>query len=515
MKPQSSVLGGGDPKQANLQEQIRLKAYFLSKANPAASPEENWVQAQRKILAEHERKRGTDFPGWLSFLLMSLLVLVLVVLAERARTYMETTDFYLQHPVIGSILYYWSIVVAAVVIVKVCHQQPSISQGLKWMADGLVQMGEGKTRWDWIKILGGPTLFGAIAGVASFLYNQSNQSLTKMLATEKEREQIMNSYISDMTSMLKNAKWNKFTHDSRLAISTRTLNTLEGLQKDGLRQGITLRFASRVFPDFICLESDYLEREPELHHQIMSAQNERCLWPSNISLYKIRLKHFHIDETNDLYRGMLKSADLRRADLSDSQLLRADLHNADLRHANLSGTFFSPLTDLRNANFENADIDKATFDGTDIRNTHHVETNRIRRFLAWIFLKAGINPKTIDRSQILSHLVGESTLTNSFILTSFETINLTLNPLYLKKERLPLEWVQRNNGEPAQICSLKNQGKISFQNPTYQRVVKAKPDDSTQLSVYSTTLESGYLPSKDEVIRFVSKFDKEYGCKPL
>ena len=520
MRSQSNNVGGRDNKNADLQERIRLKAYFLSNDNPAGSPEENWTQAENLIVSENQRKRGADLPGWLSFLLLSLAVLGLAVLAEVAHKNIETTDFYLQHPVLGSILYYWSIVVAAIIIIKLCHIKPSISHGLRWMADGLIQIGEGKTRWDWVKILGGPTLFGAIAGVASFMFNQSNQSLTKMLATEKEREQIMNSYISDMTSMLANNKWIKFTHDSRLAISTRTLNTLEGLQKDGLRQGIALRFASRVFPDFICLNSDYLEDEP-MRHQIMTGQDERCRWPSNISLHKIRLQHFHIDETNDLYRGMLRYADLRRANLSESHLLRADLWGADLRHANLSATFYSPLTDLRKVNFENANIDQATFDGTDIGNTEIVETNLRRRFLNWVFLRAGINPDVINRSPVLLWLVGPPSHKNSITLTSFETINLKRNPLYLSKERLPKEWVEREGEEPARICSLIDQGKIKLESLDYQKVVgldyketPIKNGSLPLLSPYSTEYESGFIPSKTEREYFVSMFDEVYGCKP-
>lgn len=509
-----------------VEERIRQKAYFLSQQDPSKSPEANWTQAEDEVLVFGKQKQDRALPGWLWFFVLASLVLALVVIADLIRKNLEATDVYVRNPSMTNFLYYWGIVLLTIFLFKTFCRTPVISNGFSWLADGLIQIGDGKTSWDWIKILGGPTLFGAIAGVVSFMYNQSNQSLSKLLATEKEREQIMNSFVSDMTSLLSRKKWIGLTHDSRLAISTRTLNTLESLQHDGPRQGIAFRFASRVFPDFICLNSEYQEDEPK-QYKIMHEQDPNCKWPSNISLQKVQLQSFDIVESNDFYRGTFRFADLRWANLSDSDLQRADLEGADLSNANLAKSRFSPLTNLVEANFHGADINGALFDGTDVRQAKVVETNVIRQLMGWVLSKIGVDPDIIEKNKILLFLAGNENKRNSLLEARFKRITFTRNPEYVNqtKDLLPKEWDKPGPGstERSSVCTLIEQGRVSFDGGAYQLIKNQNADSDSkdhpkgiplEPSPYSTPLGPSDLISDTDKKTFDRKFYLKYNCAP-
>jgi uncharacterized protein YjbI with pentapeptide repeats len=344
-----------------------------------------------------------------------------------------------------------------------------------------------------------------LVGVGGYILNESNQSLTKVLASRRENEELMKSYIQDMAAILSAKKWIEFNQDQRVAISTRTLNTLEALENDPLRQGIVFRFATRVFPDFICLNSKYDARERR-PHAITTTENQLCNWPKNVSLSGIALNGLRIDDTNSIYRGTLKEAVMHRANLADSDFTLADLQHADLQDADLQSSRFSALTILNNTNLKGAKLDGAIFDGTDLSNTKSIPVPD--------------NRKTRSES-FLEH-------------AQFKKITLTLHPNFTKPSEMkwnpmwpfPSSLGKKGNSELSKLCQLIIvDKKIEFNDLAYLSYYYIARSEKKEkkiypISPYPVDYDSPIIGSRVEVtpdyrISFRNEFFKKYGCHPF
>ena len=191
-----------------------------------------------------------------------------------------------------------------------------------------------KNIWDWLNLVGGPALLGIIASIISFFVTQSNQETASMLQDRKERQQILNDYVREMTSLIKSQPYSSMNVELKTAISTRTLNALEDLKDDHLRQGYVLRFAVRAFPDFSCTEEEIAQKVSDPTRKLS------CPMPPNIDIRGIQLSNFRRSRNSkipsDLFLGTdLRDANLKKVYLEDSRLSNVNLQGADLSEAYL------------------------------------------------------------------------------------------------------------------------------------------------------------------------------------
>lgn len=211
-----------------------------------------------------------------------------------------------------------------------------------------------KNIWDWLTLIGGTTLIGIVASIISFFVTQSNQDSASMLQDRKERQQILNDYIREMTSLVKSQSYNNMTPELKTAISTRTLNALEDLSKDHVRQGYILRFAVRSFPGFTC------------HEEEMADPRRSCPMPSNIAIRDIQLVNFRRLKNSKVPRGLFEGADLTGANLKNLVLEDSLLTSANLTNANLSKAYLTDVS-LESAKLDGADLSEAVLVKTNLK----------------------------------------------------------------------------------------------------------------------------------------------------
>ncbi|MCP9841656.1 pentapeptide repeat-containing protein [Synechococcus sp. J7-Johnson] len=459
---------------------IQERAYALSKEKPENSDFENWIQAEHEL-----RNTARPHKTYTSLIILCVAAAIFITVSAGIRQWLVQDDTYRQYPLFADIWYYTIVWIIAVLAIALYSKVPWTRHSWRHVSEKILGLGDERSAWDWIKLLGAPSLFAMTAGVLSYAFNNSNQGLSRILAGAKEREAIMNAYIQDMSSIVEKKRWIYLNQDQRIAIATRTHNTLEALENDSLRQGIVFRFASRVFPDYTCLESVYSVNEPP-HRPIKEAEDINCYWPTNISLKNIYLDGLRIDDTNSIYRGVLKGANLTGAKLSNSNLSKADLGKTNLTRSKLNESVFSPVTNLMAADFDSADINGSKFDGTRL--------DKVRNFSR----------------------------------ASYTYISFTRHPAYLDKKAFPSQFREGRPNKPAYLCQLIEQGRVLF--------LPDNPITSDNMSPYSAKLEpmkfkdpqdSGKQKNPVEPMRkqeletkseydknFDSKFNKNFGCLP-
>lgn len=257
------------------------------------------------------------------------------------------------------LVFYGLVVLLVLVLIKVIPSSSSCARAISWPFSsirGLLPKPE--KPWDWLEIIGGTTLLGILASVISFLVTQSTQENALRLQNDKERQQLLTDYMKDMTQLIKGASYANMGDELKVAISSRTLNTLEALEGDGSRQGYALRFASRAFPNFTCPQND----------------DKVCQLPSNISLHGISLKGYNIEKSNTSPQELLVEADLVDADLEGSDFAGANLSGAKMAGAILSRARFGSETVFnRTTQFANAKLDGAEFLGSDLSKVRDLQ----------------------------------------------------------------------------------------------------------------------------------------------
>ena len=182
---------------------------------------------------------------------------------------------------------------------------------------------ETKTLWDWMELFIIP-LF--LAGGAFYL-NRSERITDRGIATDRQKEEALQTYINQMADLLLKEKMRTSENgEVRNVARTRTLSVLRGL--DNTRKGTVLKF---------------------------------------------------------LYEAGLIAKEKTIVDLKGADLSGADLVFADLRGANLSGAFFWEA-DLSEADLSGADLRGTDFTDAILKDTNLSNANLRDAYLGWSFL---------------------------------------------------------------------------------------------------------------------------------
>ena len=190
----------------------------------------------------------------------------------------------------------------------------------------------GKTFWDWMELLIIPL---ALAGGVFFL-NRSEQNIEREIATDRQQESALQSYLDRMADLL--LKENLRTSDNeevRNVARIRTLTVLRGL--DSTRKGLVLLF---------------------LHEANLLNKGKPIVSLAGANLSKA-----------DLLRANLSGADLSNVNLSEANLFASNLSEANLLHADLSGAKLC-FVNLVNANLETANLER-----TDLYHSNLINAN--------------------------------------------------------------------------------------------------------------------------------------------
>lgn len=303
--------------------------------------------------------RFPTLPPAICFLLMFLLGLGLVVLIAWIYAYWlpELPD-YDRWEALYRLVFYGLVLLLVLLLIKVVPASTSCARTISWPFASVQRLLPQKPAWEWLKLVGGTTLLGIVAGLISFLVTQSTQETALRLQDKKERQQLLTDYMNDMTQLLKGASYSNMRDELKVAISSRTLNTLEALEGDGSRQGYVLRFASRAFPNFTCP---------------LKVDEKFCKMPANISLNGVSLKGFKVNATNRIEEDLFEGVDLREADLEGSDFTRANLNGAHMERANLSKVNFGSKTPFGEARFAGAKLKGSIFQGSDLSEVPDLE----------------------------------------------------------------------------------------------------------------------------------------------
>lgn len=325
-------------------ELVRERAYQLWQQDPSRSPDENWVLAEKQLQTKCQ-------PSLRCFLLVVLFAfLIFLALGWIHQTMLN----------VGlnnwpfSLFYYVVVATTALFLIHLVAVSKALQQGLLWPFIGLVEVfrKEGKSVWDFFDLVGGAALLGLVASVISYFVTLSNQRSQVYLQREKENQQLLVNYVKDVTSLVDgtNREYEQLNDDLRISISTRTLNTIQALSGDSLRQGDAIRFASRVTPMTICESGSRKE-------------GQKCSIPDNIPISGLRLRNFYIDGSNDVPKEFFQGTNLSWSDFQGSNFAGADLSVTNLRGANLAETSFSEETVLIDTDLGLTNLSHATFRG--------------------------------------------------------------------------------------------------------------------------------------------------------
>ncbi len=287
-------------------------------------------------------------PPAISFFLIFLLGIVLAVLIAWLYTsWLPDRPSFDRWASLYRLAFYGLVLMGVLVAIKVVPTSTHLAKAITWPFSSIkVLLPQPEKPWQWLELIGGATFLGIVASVISFFVTQSTQESALRLQDQKERQELLTNYMNDMTQLIKEKPYNEMSNELKVAISSRTLNTLEALQGDGSRQGHVLRFAVRAFPNFTCA-------------------NKSCRIPANISLRKISLKGFEIDGKNGIPSDLFVEANLREADMEESDLRRASLRGANMEGATLRKVKFGS-EGFGIATFKGARLEGSEFLGSDL-----------------------------------------------------------------------------------------------------------------------------------------------------
>jgi hypothetical protein len=229
-----------------------------------------------------------------------------------------------------------------------------------------------KTGWDIVTGLSLPLIvFGG-----GILFNYLNGQQQQKIAEEKQKDELLKTYINDMKASLldkdyplKNSKKNSESRSIARTITLTTLTQLNSEQdqekaKEGKynqRKGLIMRFL---------YESGLIKLDPKVDSIIFlntadftfANLENSILFPANLlgaNLENANLKNSYLENVN------LRQANLENANLKNSFLSRTNLTNANLRQANLENSILFEA-DLEHANLTNANLTNATLTNADL-----------------------------------------------------------------------------------------------------------------------------------------------------
>ena len=225
----------------------------------------------------------------------------------------------------------------------------------------------GKTLWDWLQLF----IIPIALSIGVFFLNRAERNNEREMATERQREAALQSYLDKMTDLLLREKLLTTENEEvRNVARIRTLTVLRGL--DAVRKGMVVQFLSeaKLITGAKCVV--------ELYEADLQGAN---------------LPFAHLEGTDlrfaSLHGANLASAHLNGANLPASDLEGADLRDADLRGANLSDALLIDAN-LINANLEGANLQRAILEGAILIQATLVDANLINANLKGANLRGAI-----------------------------------------------------------------------------------------------------------------------------
>jgi hypothetical protein len=215
----------------------------------------------------------------------------------------------------------------------------------------------GKTLWDWMELLIIP---GVLAGGAYYL-NRSERKNEREIATDRQQEAALQSYIDRMAELLLEKKLRTTENEEvRDVARTRTLTVLRGL--DPIRKGSVLKFL---------FEAGLINRERPIIN--LSGANLYLAILQFADLSGANLQNVHMPNA-DLSRTDLRGADLQGTNLQDAKLWGTNLEGANLQSASLPGAFLYGAI-LKDANLQHAYLQGANLQDANLQaaNLQHAE----------------------------------------------------------------------------------------------------------------------------------------------
>jgi hypothetical protein len=201
---------------------------------------------------------------------------------------------------------------------------------------------EGKTLWDWMELL----VIPIFVAIGAFYLNRSEAKLEREIATDRQQEAALQSYIDRMSELLLKEKLRESENQEvRNVARIRTLTVLRALGPR--RRGMVLQFLQEselITSNKVILEGASLSkaslRGAELHETNLANANldEAILIRANLSganLAGARLSDAYLNWAN-LNESNLTNASLFGADLGDASLIRADLTEAKVSNEQLA-----------------------------------------------------------------------------------------------------------------------------------------------------------------------------------
>lgn len=237
-----------------------------------------------------------------------------------------------------------------------------------------LQYQRGKTLWDWLQLLIVPAMLAVGAGFFTWWSARTERQIAQQryeqdreLALEKQREDLLQSYLDRMAELLldKHLRDSPPEAEVRKVARTRTVSAL--IQLDSKR-------AQTVF---IFLKEAQLREASDPIISLEGADLSSAKWSqgnlSGVNLSKANLSRADFSRA-DLSRVDFSGAKLFLADFSGAKLNGANLSGADLRSADLSGADLSDV-DLSRADLFRADLIEAKLRKADLRLANLIGAN--------------------------------------------------------------------------------------------------------------------------------------------
>lgn len=258
---------------------------------------------------------------------------------------------------------------------------------------------QGKTVWDWLSLLIIPVALALVA----LSFNQVNTRTERQIALDKQREDLLQTYLDRMSELLLEKGLRTSQPDEvRNVARVRTINILT--QLDAKRVGYVFAFLR---------EAKLLD----LSNPVVSLKGTDF---TDINWSGADLSFTNLSETNlrganlsyaDFYGANLSQSELWDADLSSASFYAANLNNAKLSRSNLSQSIFYKanlqkailiFTNLSGATLSEADLSGTSLIGANLRKAFLGKTT----FIDGVQIgKASISHKIIFKEANLSQAI--------------------------------------------------------------------------------------------------------------
>jgi hypothetical protein len=175
--------------------------------------------------------------------------------------------------------------------------------------------------WDWLELL----IIPAVLALGGYLFSRAERKSGREIATNRTREELLQSYFDRMTDLLLKESLRTSEGDAPVKDLSRARTLAVVRQLDGVRKGILLRFlyGAKLIGSYVPHRLDE-EFDWDFEPEDIDIGAVISLEDADLSLANLQ----------DIY---LELADLRRTNLSRANFKGTKLRMADLMGANLTG----------------------------------------------------------------------------------------------------------------------------------------------------------------------------------